>query len=132
VLILNLYLVKPLIVQSYANQFGKKAVDPKKATEIGSERRGFNNHHLLINSNAYSPVADSPREQKDGPFQASHDLARCWNQDINSSSNVFGQEWHNFGRSQFARIERNTGNQKTTIKESNITQNMNIYCADPN
>ena len=41
-----MYLVKPLIVQSYVVQLGKGAVDRNKAADFGSERRGFKNNHL--------------------------------------------------------------------------------------
>jgi hypothetical protein len=46
VLFLNLYLVKPLVVQSYVDALGMGAVDPNKPAEFGIERRGSQNHHL--------------------------------------------------------------------------------------
>jgi hypothetical protein len=134
VLFLNLYLVKPLVVRSYVNASWKRAADPDKAAQFGSERserRGFNSHHLQINSNVDFPLAESRPVEGDGHFQASNERAR-WGYDDHSHSNPFGQDWRAFGGSQFTKIERNQGNQKTNINESNITQNMNIYFGDQN
>jgi hypothetical protein len=77
-------------------------------------------------------VVGSAPSEIDGPFQASNDGARCKNYDANGPSINSGADWPQFGGSQFTKIERNTGNQNEIIQESNITQNMNIYFADPN
>jgi hypothetical protein len=76
-------------------------------------------------------VVGSAPSEKDGPFQASNDGARCKNYDDNGPSNNPGPDWPQYGGSQFRKIERKTGNQNKIIQESNITQNMNIFFADP-
>ena len=79
VLFLNLYLVKPLVMQSFVNASWKRAADPNRPVAFESERserRGFNSHHLQINSNVDFPVVESPPVEEDGPFQAGNNRAR--------------------------------------------------------